>query len=285
MTAERKVEITPSENSRAYRFPTIHEMFRQTLQVWVNTIYESRAQAELLEFITSPTYLGIEVPPGEGQKLLIVTGLGGFDELLLPTLAYLRRIGYDPYTPGFTVFEPNTPLEKNMKKINITAQRLREKQGKPIIAIGHSLGGLELGESAREHPNLYKMIISNGSPINLNVSQNRPDTLVASFAKMLIKLDPDPHNRFKRLLSSREDLSGLPPLPNHIRRISFTSQEDTVVPWQDSVLPKEKGETYILRHGTHGGYPWRSDVMKQTAFILANEEAPPPVCHNIFKVV
>ncbi len=68
---------------------------------WGRPLAETRWQLELARLLVDPVLWGHGVARGDGRPVLLLPGFLAGDQTLLVLAAWLRRIGYRPYTCGF----------------------------------------------------------------------------------------------------------------------------------------------------------------------------------------
>lgn len=114
----------------------------------------------------SLTNLGLGVPHGSGEGVIVIPGHRANDLYLAEMLCWLIRIGYLAKPSGIRWNDECLDLladqlvEKGLK--------LNEQTGKPICYIGHSLGGMQAAAAARraqsKRPGSVATVIALGTP-------------------------------------------------------------------------------------------------------------------------
>lgn len=130
--------------------------------------------AEFGLLMADPVFWGWGVGRGDGRAVLVLPGLLGGDAYLRPLRDWLRRVGYTPIKSGI---ERNPGWsEELVAELGEIAERAAEGTRRPVVIIGHSMGGI-LGRSvAVRRPELVEHVIALGSP--LGVSRSRlPDSV------------------------------------------------------------------------------------------------------------
>ena len=119
---------------------------------------------ELLFLRISPIYWGAGIPHGDGSAVVIVPGFLGTDLYLTEFRAWLRRIGYRPYSSGIAVNAecPNLLIRQSLNQA--IAEAYADTQRK-VHLIGHSLGGTIARSAASQMPDRVASVITLGSPL------------------------------------------------------------------------------------------------------------------------
>lgn len=180
--------------------------------------------AEFGMLLADPIYWGWGAPRGDGRAVLVLPGLLGGDAYLRPLRDWLRRIGYTPVKSGID----RNPgwSEELVADLGEIAARAAEQSRRPVVIIGHSMGGI-LGRSvAVRRPELVEHVIALGSP--LGVSRSRlPDavrmTAIYSQGDRIVRhpwgMDRDGRTENIEVRGSHTGLAFNPEVYRHLARL------------------------------------------------------------------
>jgi pimeloyl-ACP methyl ester carboxylesterase len=122
---------------------------------------------ELGRLLCSRLYQGRGVPHGHGEPILVIPGFLANDIMMMPLRHWLGRIGYRPHHAdiAWNTDCPNKTALRLAHKVKV----IHRKTGRPVVLIGHSLGGM-LAKSVLQHvPELIDRVITLGSPFRDHV--------------------------------------------------------------------------------------------------------------------
>lgn len=114
---------------------------------------------EAAALMRAPVFLGMGVPKGKGEKVLLIPGVMAGDVSLAVLGDWLHRIGYKPMISHIT-FNVGCP--------SATMERLAEEiraGGEKVSVLGHSKGGLVALMLAQVYPDLVNQVITMGAPV------------------------------------------------------------------------------------------------------------------------
>lgn len=111
----------------------------------------------------SPVYWGYGIPKGKGAAVVVVPGFMVTDLYLTEFRAWLRRIGYRPYSSGIGINAecPNLLIKNHLIE---TVKTAYAETGKKVHLIGHSLGGLLARAIAAQLPDQVASVITLAAP-------------------------------------------------------------------------------------------------------------------------
>jgi pimeloyl-ACP methyl ester carboxylesterase len=204
--------------------------------------------SQLSALLRDPVYYGVKVPPGKGQPVLLIPGFLAGDWTLTVMAGWLNRMGYRSYLSG---------IDWNIDCPNKTAERLRwrldyiaRETESPIVAVGHSLGGMLARFLVVNFPEQVRHAVALGSPIAGEALNVHP--LVPLLFRSLLRArrqrgdtaplcgSPQCTCRF-----SQSAFAALPP------GVSFTSiftKRDEIVDWRSCVDPQGENQQVSGRH-------------------------------------
>jgi triacylglycerol lipase len=130
-----------------------------SLPIWLELL----AGIEMLYLRVSPVYWGFGIPQGDGSGVVVVPGFLLSDLYLTEFRAWLRRIGYRPYSSGIRINAecPNLLIQSHLIK---AVEKAYTDTGRKVHVIGHSLGGVLARAIAAQMPDRVASVITLGSP-------------------------------------------------------------------------------------------------------------------------
>jgi pimeloyl-ACP methyl ester carboxylesterase len=221
----------------------------------------------------SGVYRGVGIPKGDGSAVVVVPGFMGSDQYLGDMNAWLRRIGYTPYTSG---------IGRNAECPDILTVKLQEtliraqgETGKKVHLIGHSLGGVLSRSAAARWPKLVASVTTMGSPFRgVRVHPFVLQTAYLVRGRIMTRNNgrttPHCYSGFctcEFLTSLRDDF------PASIPQQAIYTKTDGVVDWRCCI--NDDPATNVEVPGTHVGLAFNPRVYKQIATFLAGSEIKP----------
>ena len=223
---------------------------------------EQRAASELWALLADPVYYGVGVPRGDGAPVLLVPGFLGSDEYLAIMRGWLRRIGYRPHPSGLLCTSPVAGL---LARLLRRAETVAARADRPLVLIGHSLGGMLSCGVAVRRPDLVAHVITLGTDRSADAGGGATNPLVRALADRLLGAGA----------SAREQLAahGLcgGALPAGVPLSCIYSRDDAVVHWR-ACLDAAPGTTLHEVRGTHLGLAWNVQVYRTLARLLAQAD-------------
>jgi pimeloyl-ACP methyl ester carboxylesterase len=179
--------------------------------------------------------------------------------------SWLGRLGYCPYLSGidWNIDCPNKTGELLGERL---AHVVRETRG-PVIAVGHSLGGLLARFLAANFPGEVRHVIAIGSPINNPLRMHPVVSLTFRTLQALRRTgeqsSPD-CGSYRCTCQFRQTVFS--PLPQGVGLTSIFSKQDEVVDWRACLDPW--GENREVS-GQHLGLVVNREVYRILAQVLA----------------
>jgi pimeloyl-ACP methyl ester carboxylesterase len=224
-----------------------------------------------LSLRVSPVYRGIGIPKGDGSAVVVVPGFMGSDQYLGDMNAWLRRIGYTPYTSGIG---RNAECPDLLTvKLQETLVRAQKDTGKRVHLIGHSLGGVLARSTAARWPKLIGSVTTMASPFRgVRVHPFVLQTAYLVRGRILTrsngKTTPHCYSGYctcEFLTSLRDEF------PSAIPQQAIYTKTDGVVDWRCCI--NDDPATNVEVPGTHVGLAFNPRVYKQIATFLAKSSA------------
>lgn len=233
----------------------------------------------LLQFfllLHDPIYRGGNMQRGAGQPILLIPAFWVGDWTLWVMAGWLQRLGYRPYLSGIT-WNALTPKRTGEFLIRRLMYIVRET-GRPVIIIGHSLGGTLarfLGSylPVLIFPELVRHMVTLGSPISPSPYAAPPFLCLARLALQDLG---------KMAEGAPADLTGVikkvsTPLPAGVGFTAIFSIQDEIVDWRACVEPQ--GDNHPVS-GQHLGLVVNREVYRVLADILEQIPEPRRIDHD-----
>jgi triacylglycerol lipase len=124
---------------------------------------ESRIGFELAGLMRSGVWRGDGVADGEGQPVMLVSGLLAGDDSLSFMAKWLKRTGHRPARAGIAC---NVDCSgKSLERLERRVEVLAERSGQKVAVVGQSRGGSFARVLATRRPDLVSGIVTLGSPL------------------------------------------------------------------------------------------------------------------------
>ena len=205
--------------------------------------YLSQLCALLLDLI----YHGTNVPKGRGEPILLIPGFLGGDWTMGVMAGWLNRLGYRAYFSGIdcNIDCPNRTGELLRWRLDYIAQ----ETGRPIVLVGHSLGGLLARFLGVNFPEQIRHVVAIGSPID---GSSWVHPLVLSTVRTLQVLRRTMDNSSPECASRRctclFSQSVFSPLPQGVGSTVIFSKGDELVDWRACLDPRGNNQQVSGRH-------------------------------------
>jgi pimeloyl-ACP methyl ester carboxylesterase len=219
-----------------------------------------------LALLGSPVYAGTSIPSGHGESIIVVPGFLGSFSRLRPHTGWLRRIGYRVHNPGFerTIECPDVLLQRLDRQIALVAAA----DGRPVMLIGHSLGGSLARAAAVHAPGYVEQVITLGSPLRTVTVH----PAVRGAARLLARMAPSRHAEHTghdhgRTCARELSETLAAPFPRAVRRVAIYTKDDGVVAWRTCMESDNSVDIEVT--GTHLGLVVNPAVYEAIARALA----------------
>ena len=217
----------------------------------LHTLLEGRAGLELNQLLVSLPLMRMGTPHGQG-RVLVLPGFMNDDRITWPLRRFLQSLGYEPYPWDLGI--SRAPMFDYLPKLLDRAQALSDEG--PILLVGYSRGGVLAREMARERPELFKGVVTVGSPIRGGAEA----TQIGAFAARQTGL---PVETLRRLQEER----GRIPIPVPIRILY--SKTDGIVAWRACIDESNEDVRHTEVKGSHAGLMVNTQVYRVVARELA----------------
>jgi triacylglycerol lipase len=248
---------------------------------WGRPLAETRWQLELARLMVDPVLWARDVPRGDGRPVVLVPGFGAGDQTLLELAAWLRRIGYRPFTCGFVANVECS--DRAVERVERRLEHLHRRHGRRVALIGHSRGGHYARALGSRRPDLVSHAVSMGAGLRAMLAVSYPTGAAVAAARSAAHRTGQA--RSPRCLTAgcdcrfAHDFAG--PFPTDLVRLtSIYSRGDGVVRWQ-SALTLDADCVEVT--GSHVGLVFNRKTYRAIAAALAAPELtaldPTPTSH------
>lgn len=219
------------------------------------TAAEYRAVGERLQFSAVRPLLR-RLPRGDGHGVLIFPGFMASDRSTEPLRQTLRSLGYRTY--GWGLGQNFGPTPDVATGLTERLLHVHERTGGEVSLIGWSLGGIYARELARARPDLARLVITLGSPIQMADGDR-------SSAQRMWELMQRFHA--EDFFGERMREVDRPPFP--VPATSIYSTTDGIVAWKASLLRKTPISENVRVFGSHCGLGHNASAITAIADRLA----------------
>ena len=189
---------------------------------------------------------------GDGHPVLAVPGLLCTDFSTRMLRQFLNQLGYTAY--GWESGR-NTGNFQELLQLNERVDALYQKHNQKITLIGWSMGGIYVRELAKQRPELFRQVITMGSPFgNISAPNN---------VKWIYDLINDPKDTDEAFAAT---IPNAVPIPT----TAIFSKQDGIVPWE-ACQEKIEDTTHQNREvqGSHCGLGMNPSVFEIVAEKMA----------------
>ena len=241
---------------------------------WGRPLAETRWQLELARLMVDPVLRGRDVPRGDGRPVVLVPGFLAGDQTLLVLAAWLRRMGYRPFTCGFVANVQCS--DRGAERVEHRVAELHRRYGRRVAVIGHSRGGHYARAIGHRRPDLVSHAISVGAGLREMLAVSYPTEAAVAAARDLQRRTGGA--RSPRCLTEACDCAFArdfaQPFPTALVRLtSIYSQGDGVIRWQSALAPDAE---CVEVTGSHVGLIFNRKTYRAIAAALAAPEPATP---------
>lgn len=240
-------------------------MLEQTVSSWIDYF------TQLARLLCDPIFVGREIVKGLGQPVLLLPGFFTGDSSMLVMMCWLERMGYRPYASGIDL-NVGCP-DRKAKSISWRLDYIAGQTGRPVVVIGHSLGGVLARNLAVTYPEVVSHVITLGSPVYNDLRAITP-TFKPAFAIIralwrLVGNGPEECGSWSCECGFARTAAEPLLRPNSLT--ALYTREDEVVDWRACV--DSRAENLEVRGG-HNGLLVNPQVYRLLAALLVRH-APP----------
>lgn len=222
---------------------------------------------ELLSLYLSPVYYGFGIPRGDGSAVILIPGLAGLDEYMLPMYLWLADIGYRPYFSGIGLLA-DCPQRLSGRLHQTILKAYGQTGRRRVHLIGHSLGGIFARSAAVLWPKLIASVISLGSPFRGLVANEAIFTISDLVRQWVHTNDPAlPANCGTSRCACAFGRSLIGHWPMSVFQTAIASPNDGLVDWRHCLTGRPDVDVKVW--ATHLGMPFDAGVYVQLARRLA----------------
>jgi triacylglycerol lipase len=205
---------------------------------WGRPLAETRWQLELARLVVDPVLWGRDVPRGDGRPVVLVPGFLAGDQTLLVLAAWLRRIGYRPFTCGFVANVQCS--DRAVERVERRLEQLHQRHGRRVALIGHSRGGHYARALGSRRPDLVSHAVSIGAGLREMLAVSYPTEAAVAAARRAQQRTG--RARSPRCLTEGCDCTFAQdfaqPFPtDRVRLTTIYSKGDGVIRWQAALTP------------------------------------------------
>ncbi len=224
----------------------------------------------LSRLLCDPIFYGLDVLRGDGEPILLIPGFFAGDWSVATMARWLTRIGWRPHLSGID-WNVGCPNEKT-ERLAWRLAHIQEECGRPVVLLGHSLGGVLARALAASYPQRVRHVVTLGSPTRMEWSavHTRYRPALRAFQALwhaLNNLPPQCGTEHCRCAFSGALES---PFPSGVGLSSIFTREDEVVDWRRCTIAD--GENYEVSGG-HASLVVNRQVYRLLAAILARAMA------------
>ena len=210
---------------------------------------EARFAGEVLKFdVDLPLARYSQTPVA--RQVLVIPGFGFGDVATLPMQIALKRAGFQVVCSeiAFNVRCSDRAVDRLAQVARVAVER----DGKRLMVVGHSRGGMLARGLAARHPELVSTVISLGAPLNDEFAFYEIPQPVVGVLKLVHHRDPELRERacVTRDCTCPYMLATHRPLPDSVELVSYYTTSDGIVDWRACVVP---GAENIEVPGSHLG--------------------------------
>jgi triacylglycerol esterase/lipase EstA (alpha/beta hydrolase family) len=218
---------------------------------------------------TTPTWLGLGVPRGNGEPVITVPGFLGTDAYLLELQWWLGRVGYTAFSSdiGRNADCPNVLTGR----LAATVRRAHETTGRRVHLIGHSLGGVLARSVAAQLPASVASVTTLGSPFR-GIRSHPVVFQTSELVRTVVLGRPSRQFLPRGCYTGRctcEFVEALDAFPANVRELAIYTKSDGIVDWQLCRTGDPAKDHEVL--GTHIGLAFNPFVYRRLGDFLAGD--------------
>jgi triacylglycerol lipase len=241
---------------------------------WGRPLAETRWQLELARLMVDPVLRGRDVPRGDGRPVVLVPGFGAGDQTLIVLAAWLRRIGYRPFTCGFVANVQCS--DRAADRVERRLEDLHRRYGRRVALIGHSRGGHYARALGSRRPDLVSHAVSMGAGLREMLAVSYPTGAAVAAARSAAHRTGQA--RSPRCLTGGCDCRFAQdfarPFPtDRVALTSIYSKGDGVIRWQAALAVEAE---CVEVAGSHVGLVFNRKTYRAIAAALAAPEPAAP---------
>lgn len=221
-------------------------------------LLEYRAVGERAQFALAQPWLR-HLPRGTGDGVLVLPGFTASDRSTSPLRRTLRHLDHRTY--AWALGTNLGPTPRILAGLVDRLEYVHERTGGPVSIVGWSLGGIYARELARSMPELVRVVVTLGSPIQMTAADR---SNAQPMWQLLRRYHTDDTGR------GRERDAHRPPLT--VPSTSIYSHTDGVVSWQSSLVERTAISENIRVYGSHIGLGFNTAAVFAVADRLAQRE-------------
>ena len=237
---------------------------------------ESRVPAELRALQRDPVSVGVGVPHGAGESVLLIPGFMAGDPSLSTMTFWLRRLGYRTSRAGMRI---NTDCSSAaLDRLETRLEDLAERHGRKVAVVGQSRGGCFARALAVRRPDLVSGIVTLGSPLKDQLALH---PLVRLNVGVVGALGTIGLRGMFRLSCLRGDCCGdlrshmLDPVSDEVGFVSVFSKSDGIVRWQSCLDDDAEHAEIDSSHCGMGVHPDAYRIVAEALRDFSDELAAP----------
>ena len=230
-----------------------------------------RAASESYKLLWQYSSLSKQVPRGNNQPILCISGYGAGDASMLPLRSFLKLIGYNPLKAEIginieskedRIKSVNDATSFRHKMVDLLKERvnmLYQQHNQKVVLIGWSMGGLFAADVSQQIPDKVSQVITMGSPFG-----DPRGTSTFNLLRWINKSDiPIEEQDFDTWLNKRQMTSEEVPI-----KVLY-SKSDGIVGESTARLHEHPAVEHIEVDSSHVGFAVNANVFKTIADCLA----------------
>lgn len=115
-------------------------------------------------FLRSDVFAGRGVPHGNGEPVVLLPAAVAGDWIMPVLSGWLRRIGYRPYPSTISMHIDCS--DRTLTRVLPHLDRIAQAEGRPLMLLGHSRGGLLARAATVTRPELVSRVVTLASPLS-----------------------------------------------------------------------------------------------------------------------